>query len=152
MGGSDEAPNLRVAIVGGGIGGVLLAIGFQKHIHIDAQLYESAPSFGEIGAGVSIGPNAQRALQLIDPRARAVLDKLSSTNLWESHMHDFVVNRCVSHTADIPANEEEHEKGSNMTREKADRAIPGVWPACRRGHLHAKDTGAYPDRAPRAAA
>lgn len=101
MGGTHKGPTLRVAIVGGGIGGVLLAIGFQKHAHIQPELYESAPSFGEIGAGVAIGPNAQHALQLIDPRARAVLDKLSSTNLWESHMHDFVVNRCGSHTANI---------------------------------------------------
>lgn len=86
---------LRVAIIGGGIGGVLLAIGLQKHEHIDYQLYEAATSFGEIGLGVAIGPNAQHALELIDPRARAVLDKLGSTNLWESHLLDFVVYKSV---------------------------------------------------------
>lgn len=80
MGGTDQTPDLRVAIIGCGTSGVLLAIGLEKHTHSDSQLYESAPSFGAFGAGVAIGPNAQRALELIDPRAGAVLDKLSSTN------------------------------------------------------------------------
>ena len=87
---------LRIAIVGGGIGGVLLSIALQKHAHIDYQLYEAAPSFGEVGLGVALGPNAQHALELIDPRARAVLDNLASTNMWESHMLDFVTYKCVS--------------------------------------------------------
>ena len=87
---------LCIAIVGGGIGGILLAIGLQKHAHIDYHLYEAAPSFGEVGLGVAIGPNAQYALELIDPRARAVLNKLASTNMWESHMLDFVTYKCVS--------------------------------------------------------
>ena len=93
---TDCSRPLRIAIVGGGIGGVLLAIGLQKHAHIDYQLYEAAPSFGEVGLGVAIGPNAQRALELIDPRARAVLDKLASTNMWESHLLNFVEYKCVS--------------------------------------------------------
>jgi salicylate hydroxylase len=93
---TDDSRPLRVAIVGGGIGGVVLAIGMQKHAHIDYQLYEAAPSFGEIGLGVALGPNAQHALGLIDPRARAVLDRLASTNMWESHMLDFIVYKCVS--------------------------------------------------------
>ncbi|MCJ1377152.1 hypothetical protein MMC17_000244, partial [Xylographa soralifera] len=92
---TDESRPLRVAIVGGGIGGVLLAIGLQKHGHIDYQLYEAAPSFGDVGLGVSLGPNAQNALGLIDPRARAVLDRLGSTNMWESHMLDFVIYKCA---------------------------------------------------------
>lgn len=87
---------LRVAIVGGGIGGVLLAIGLQKHAHIDYQLYEAAPSFGEIGLGVSVGPNAQHALELIDPRARAVLERVGSTNMWDSHLLDFITYKSVS--------------------------------------------------------
>jgi salicylate hydroxylase len=52
---------MRIAIVGGGIGGLsaalhLLDAGF------DVQVYEQAPRIGEIGAGIQISPNASRLL------------------------------------------------------------------------------------------
>ncbi|MCW0401454.1 salicylate 1-monooxygenase [Xanthomonas sacchari] len=58
----NPASPLRIGIVGGGIAGVGLALGLCRHRHLDVQLFESAPAFGEIGAGVSFGPNAVRAL------------------------------------------------------------------------------------------
>ncbi|KFF49587.1 salicylate hydroxylase [Gammaproteobacteria bacterium MFB021] len=54
---------LRVGIVGGGIGGVALAIGLSRHEDLDVTLFESAKAFSEIGAGVSFGPNAVRAIE-----------------------------------------------------------------------------------------
>lgn len=70
--GTDGTPDpnkpVNVAIVGGGIAGLMLAIGLQKHPHINPQVYESAHQFGEVGAGVVQGPNAQKAMSLIDPR------------------------------------------------------------------------------------
>ncbi len=56
------ASPLRIGIVGGGIAGVGLALGLCRHRHLDVQLFEAAPAFGEIGAGISFGPNAVRAL------------------------------------------------------------------------------------------
>ncbi|KTT35585.1 salicylate hydroxylase [Pseudomonas oryzihabitans] len=53
---------LNVAIVGGGIAGVGLALGLKDAPHLKVTLFESAPAFGEIGAGVSFGANAVRAL------------------------------------------------------------------------------------------
>lgn len=53
---------LRVGIVGGGIAGVGLALDLCRHPHLDVQLFESAAAFGEVGAGVSFGPNAVRAI------------------------------------------------------------------------------------------
>ena len=52
---------MRIAIVGGGIGGLsaalhLLQAGFDVHV------YEQAPRIGEIGAGIQISPNASRLL------------------------------------------------------------------------------------------
>jgi salicylate hydroxylase len=52
---------MKIAIVGGGIGGLsaalhLLDAGF------DVQVYEQAPRIGEIGAGIQISPNASRLL------------------------------------------------------------------------------------------
>ncbi|KAF2229126.1 putative salicylate hydroxylase [Viridothelium virens] len=78
-----------VAVVGGGIGGLCLAIGLMKHKHIDVQIYEAAPSFGEIGAGISIGPNAQRALELIAPGAAQAFKDRATPNLWTSHANTF---------------------------------------------------------------
>lgn len=52
----------RVAIIGGGIAGLSLAKGLLEQVrenkaNIDVQIYEQAPKFGEIGAGVAFGPN-----------------------------------------------------------------------------------------------
>ena len=54
---------LRVSIVGGGIAGVALALDLCRHQHLEVQLFEAAPAFGEVGAGVSFGANAVRAIE-----------------------------------------------------------------------------------------
>lgn len=53
---------MRVAIVGGGIAGVALGIGLAGRSHLQVSLFEAASAFGEVGAGVSFGPNAVRAV------------------------------------------------------------------------------------------
>lgn len=80
---------LSVAIIGGGIGGLCTAIALLRYSHIDVQVYEAASSFGEIGAGVGIGPNAQQALDLISPEARAAYDKHAYGNMWPKHSKTF---------------------------------------------------------------
>ena len=85
-----------VAIVGGGIGGLTLALGLLKYSHIDVQIYESAPSFGWIGAGVAIGPNGQRALELISPAAKEAFDKHATPNMWCSKAKNFAAYIVVS--------------------------------------------------------
>ncbi|WP_140720696.1 MULTISPECIES: salicylate 1-monooxygenase [Gammaproteobacteria] len=62
MSSRSSLPALRIGIVGGGIAGVGLALGLRNCPHLDVQLFESASAFGEIGAGVSFGPNAVRAI------------------------------------------------------------------------------------------
>lgn len=57
---------LHIAIVGGGLCGVALAVSLQAR-NISFTLYESRPSFTEIGAGINLGPSALRALRLISP-------------------------------------------------------------------------------------
>lgn len=55
-----------VALVGGGITGIALTIALLKR-GIDVRLYEQAPQFTEIGAGIAFSPNAKQAMQACDP-------------------------------------------------------------------------------------
>lgn len=56
-------PRLRVAIIGGGIGGIALAIALSRRTDIELSLFEAASAFSEIGAGVSFGANAVAAIR-----------------------------------------------------------------------------------------
>ena len=69
----------KVAIVGGGVGGLALAVGLIRR-GVSVQVYEAAPKFEEVGLGLSIGPAAHRAMRLIDPQIRNVYDSLVTTH------------------------------------------------------------------------
>src|SRR5262245_61213835 len=53
---------LRVALIGGGLGGLAAAIAMRR-AGIEATIYEQAAAFGEIGAGIQLGPNAVKVLR-----------------------------------------------------------------------------------------
>src|SRR5207248_9989396 len=53
---------LRVAIIGGGIGGVAAANALRRR-GIDARVYVQAPALKEVGAGVALHPNGVRMLR-----------------------------------------------------------------------------------------
>ncbi|MFJ8112444.1 FAD-dependent monooxygenase [Streptomyces sp. NPDC096132] len=55
---------IRVAVVGGGIGG-LAAAGALLHRGVDVHVYEQAPELGEVGAGVLVTPNSLRLLERV---------------------------------------------------------------------------------------
>ena len=48
-------------VVGGGIGGLATALALGRN-HLDIQVLEQASAFGEVGAGLQLGPNAVRVL------------------------------------------------------------------------------------------
>jgi salicylate hydroxylase len=52
---------MRIAIIGGGIGGLSAALHLLK-AGLDVHVYEQAAAIGEIGAGIQISPNASRLL------------------------------------------------------------------------------------------
>ena len=63
----EIAPVLRIAIIGGGIGGTALALALSTHQNIHFTIYESRAEFGEIGAGLAFAPNAHRVMELMSP-------------------------------------------------------------------------------------
>lgn len=60
-----EEMTTRVAIIGGGIGGLTAARALGRR-GIEVAIYESAPELREIGAGVALGPNAMKVLRSLD--------------------------------------------------------------------------------------
>ena len=58
------ASSCRIAIVGGGLAGIAAAHAL-KTVGLKAEVFETAPALGEIGAAVNVSPQAVKALQAI---------------------------------------------------------------------------------------
>ena len=114
-----RAPSLRVAVVGGGIGGLATAA-FLHRAGIEATVYEQAPALTEVGAGLVVSPNAVRLLRGLGRldrfRERAVPLEvgwefrrwengriLFSQNLGEECEQRFGEQSYVAHRADLLA-------------------------------------------------
>ncbi len=88
----DEG-DVEVAIVGGGIAGVTLALGLLSR-NIKVQIYERGHSFREIGAGIGFTPNAEWAMKVLDERIHTAFKKVAAQNatdwfLWvDGYNHD----------------------------------------------------------------
>jgi len=74
------ARTARVAVIGGGIGGLTAAQALRRR-GFEVAVYEAQPELKEIGAGVALGPNAMKALRALDLEApvRAIG--------WEAESH-----------------------------------------------------------------
>jgi salicylate hydroxylase len=82
-----------IAVVGGGIGGLALTIGL-LHQGISVQVYESAPAFAEIGAGIAFGPNSIQAMALIDPAIRSAFTSRATKNGAKEDEETWINFRC----------------------------------------------------------
>ena len=79
----SHTKDFQIAIIGGGIAGVCLAIALNnRSIHVT--LYEQAPAFGEIGAGVSFSPNAVQAMSACHRGIYEAFERVCTRNLWPS--------------------------------------------------------------------
>jgi salicylate hydroxylase len=85
----------RVAIIGGGIGGLTAARALCER-GIDVRIYESAPELREIGAGVALGPNAMKVLRALglEDAVRAVAGRSD----W-AVTHNGKTGRVISRTS-----------------------------------------------------
>ncbi|KAK3317291.1 hypothetical protein B0T19DRAFT_446259 [Cercophora scortea] len=80
--GSVRPGGIKIAIIGGGIGGLALAAGLCKKPHLDVHVYEGVAEYKDVGAGLALHLNAIKAMALIGPEVRkAYFDK--ATNMGE---------------------------------------------------------------------
>ncbi|KAI1744777.1 hypothetical protein F4680DRAFT_444049 [Xylaria scruposa] len=81
---TETNTGIHVAIVGGGITGVILALGLEKR-GVSYTIFERAPAFTEIGAGIGFSPNAERALKIVDPRVHELYKKVTTSTGEEEY-------------------------------------------------------------------
>ena len=62
---SSQPPLLRIAIIGGGPGGLGSAIALSSLDNVEVTIYEQAKELREIGAGIRIGFNCWTVLGLL---------------------------------------------------------------------------------------
>lgn len=75
--------DFKVAIIGGGIAGLTLAIALHAR-GVPFTIYEQAPKFGEIGAGVSFSPNAISAMKVCHKGIYDAFERVCTYNVWPS--------------------------------------------------------------------
>lgn len=73
---------LRIAIVGGGLGGLAAAL-FLRKAGLDATVYEQAPEPREVGAGIVISPNMVRPLSELGLATRLPAFAVRLEAAWE---------------------------------------------------------------------
>lgn len=83
---TDETP-FSVAIIGAGIGGLALAIGLLK-LNVRCTVFEGAAKFDAVGAGIGLGPNALRAMQLMDEKFAKMYDEVKVGNASPERLHE----------------------------------------------------------------
>lgn len=88
-GAAARTKTLRVAIIGGGPGGLATAIALSKIPNVKAHIYEKDAVLREVGAGINIGPNSWNVLGLL-----GVADSLVS-----GHQCNVVLNMWVVSTS-----------------------------------------------------
>src|SRR5215213_2404741 len=80
MAGSMDTHGLRIAIIGGGIGGLTLALALRQR-GLAAEVFEQAPELAEIGAAVALSANSTRELQRL-----GVLDGITAASTVPSEL------------------------------------------------------------------
>jgi 2-polyprenyl-6-methoxyphenol hydroxylase-like FAD-dependent oxidoreductase len=106
-----------VAIIGGGIGGLTLAVALQK-LNITVRLYENTPILKPVGAGLGLAGNAIHALQalgidqpiikkgnildrleIVDQKGKILSVANPSASITSSQIHNFAIHRADLHQA-----------------------------------------------------
>ncbi|KAK1470486.1 mannitol 1-phosphate dehydrogenase [Colletotrichum tamarilloi] len=124
--------DLSLAIVGGGIGGLCLALYITTHTKIPVTVYENAPKFGEIGAGVAFGPNAVRAITKISEPLAAAVEARANRNIFADKENIWFDFRVGMDSADETARARGVVAGTYLC--SVEHPEPGSW-MVNRSHL-----------------
>ncbi|MEV6259055.1 FAD-dependent monooxygenase [Nocardia sp. NPDC051911] len=81
---TNRRPRLRVAVVGGGIGGAATAQ-FLRRAGVTVTIFEQADEFREVGAGVQVSPNAVRLLERVGVANEVGKVAAQPDILWQMH-------------------------------------------------------------------
>jgi len=124
-----ETPGTPILIVGGGIGGLAAALAFARK-GLRVRILEQADAFGEVGAGIQLGPNVFRALERIGLKADMLSDawkpdqllmrdaltaeEITTVPLGEPFAARFKQPYAVTHRADIHGVYLKACEGSNL--------------------------------------
>ncbi|HEY2961068.1 MAG TPA: FAD-dependent monooxygenase, partial [Pyrinomonadaceae bacterium] len=99
---------VRIAIVGGGIGGLTAALAL-KEFGFESEIYEQAPALLDVGAAIALWPNALRVLERLG-LADTILEHAGEMDeiRWLDHrgslLNRFAIPRSVAlHRADLQA-------------------------------------------------
>lgn len=103
QGSAEKATAGGVAIVGGGIGGLTAALALARD-GIPSTVFEQAPEFDTVGAGIQLSPNASRHLialglgdvladTLVEPSALAVRDGVTGRLLSRARLRETMTRR-----------------------------------------------------------
>jgi salicylate hydroxylase len=84
---ASNDPPISIALIGAGIGGLALAIGLVKQ-NVQCTIFESAPRFDAVGAGIGLGPNALRAMELMDEKFAKMYDEIKVGNTSPGRVHE----------------------------------------------------------------
>ncbi|RHW40087.1 FAD-binding protein [Lysinibacillus yapensis] len=106
-----------IIVVGGGIGGLAAALSISKNTGKSISVFEQAPEFGEVGAGIQLAPNALEVLDYLGVKEEilkvAVLPKrlvlkdvytakeLATLDLGEAFQKEFGQPYVVLHRSDL---------------------------------------------------
>ena len=115
----DQTGALPIIVAGGGIGGMAAAIGLSKAGH-KVVVLERAQEFGEIGAGIQLGPNVFHALKVLGVAERTLKNAVYIDRLV---MMDGVSGEKV---AEIPVDEpfRKHFRNPYAVIHRADLHLP----------------------------
>lgn len=93
---------IRVAVIGAGLGGLTLGLALAR-AGIAVDLYEAAPQLREVGAGITLSPNARRVLDHLG--LRAAIDAVHHVpgRQWTQHWQSGAVLRDQPRDADFAA-------------------------------------------------
>ncbi|KAL7622901.1 hypothetical protein AAE478_006580 [Parahypoxylon ruwenzoriense] len=85
--GIDEPAEPQIAIIGGGIVGVILALGLVRR-KVSVRLYEQAAGFREVGAGIAFSACARRCMELVNPVVIEALRRCGAVSVSDAEDDD----------------------------------------------------------------